>query len=78
MYRLLDIQILEDFYMMLNSSSSSPNQSIQLGGESSTRESAMQRIFEQINTNNADKLKRVPQFVEANLNDLVGLFDQFV
>lgn len=74
----IDIQILQDFYMMLNTSSSSQN--LVLGGNSS--EAIAKRLFDQVKNNETlsfeSKLKRVPKFVDAQLNNLISLFDQFL
>lgn len=74
----IDIQILQDFYMMLNTSSSSQN--LVLGGNSG--EAIAKRLFDQVKNNETlsfeSKLKRVPKFVDAQLNNLISLFDQFL
>lgn len=77
-----DIQILQDFYMLLMNSTS--NQNIVLGGQQGdssaekSREASAKRIFEQVNAENSNKLKRIPQFLESQLENLINIFDQFL
>ena len=64
--------------MMLNTSSSSQN--LVLGGNRG--EAIGKQLFDQVKSSETQsvesKLKRVPKFVDAHLNNLIGLFDQFL
>ena len=71
----LDIQILQDFYMLFNSNSS--KQSFKLSKEANLDVSS--KFLNQINLNMSKEIQqRLNDFLTTNTNSLTNMFDQLV
>lgn len=74
-YNYLDIQILQDFYMLFNSNSS--KQSFKLSKEANLDVSS--KFLNQINLNMSKEIQqRLNDFLTTNTNSLTNMFDQLV
>ena len=73
----LDIQILQDFFMLVNSSSF---QSLQLSSEKEKedKEAISKKILAQVNCHREPKLASISEFFSKNLDNLITLFDHLV